>query len=511
MSRKNTPLVLVILDGWGMALPSKGNAISLSKTPCFDFLWKKYSHTRLAASGEAVGLPRGADGNSEVGHMNMGAGRIVTQDVVRINECIENGSFFQNSTLLSAIHYAQIHNSDLHLMGLFSDGLVHSDIKHLKVLLELCKKEKVSKVYIHGFLDGRDTPPKSALKYIDQVEKWIKEFGVGKIVSVCGRYYAMDRAHKWDRTQKVFNMMIHGKDKQARSAREAVEQAYKQGITDEFIEPTFILYDHQKTTVQDNDAIIFFNLRSDRARQMTKPYVLDDFKFFDRGKMPKNIFFVGLTNFGDDLPMLTAFPEHRISKALPETLSKISHYRQLYVAEEEKFGPVAYFFHGGFSIPFENENRIMIKSKNVATYDLTPEMSAGEINQAVLQNIKKYDFIVMNYANPDMLGHTGNIKAAIIGLEFVDKCLAKIIDATMKENGTIIVTADHGNVEEMIDPETGEVDTEHSTNPVPFIIVSSKFKKKELPEGILGDVAPTVLDIMDQSMPKDMTGKNLLG
>ena len=511
--KKRTTTVLVILDGWGMAIHSKGNAITQADTSCFDSLWQQYPHALVTTHGEAVGLPRGIAGNSEVGHMNMGAGRIIKQDVVKINECIENGSFFQNSTLLSAIHYVQVRKSSLHLMGLFSDGLVHSDLKHLKALLELCKREKVSKVYIHAFLDGRDTPPKSALKYIDQVEKWIKELEVGKIASVCGRYWAMDRAHKWGRTKKVFNMMIHGQDKQARSAKEAIEKSYKEGKIDEFIKPTFILYDHEKTTVSDNDAIIFFSLRSDRARQLSKPFVLDDFNFFDRGKMPKNVFFVGLTNFGDDLPMLTAFPEHRILKALPETLSKIPRLKQLYITEEEKFGPVAYFFHGGFSIPFENEDRIMIKSKDVATYDLAPEMSAKEITDGILKSIKKYDFICTNYPNGDMLGHTGNIKAAVKGLEFVDKCLAKLIDRILKEKGCAVVTADHGNADEMLDLETGQPITQHSKNPVPFIVVGEKFRrqrKKELKEGILADIAPTILEIMDIEKPSEMTGESLL-
>lgn len=511
--KKRKPTVLIILDGWGMALPSKGNAVTQADTPYFDSLWETYPRTLLRTHGEAAGLPHGIAGNSEVGHMNMGAGRIVKQDVVKINEGIENGSFFQNSTLLSAIRYVQVRKSRLHLMGLLSDGMVHSDLNHLRTLLKLCKKEKVHKIYIHAFLDGRDTPPKSALKYIDQVEKWTKELKVGKITSVCGRYYAMDRAHKWDRTKRVFNMMIHGQDKQARSAKEAIEKSYKKGKTDEFVEPTFILYDHERTTVQDNDAIIFFNLRSDRARQLTKPFVLDDFTFFDRKKMPKNIFFVGLTNFGDDLPMLTAFPEHRIPMALPETLSKVPRLKQIYITEEEKFGPVAYFFHGGFSIPFENEDRIMIKSKDVATYDLAPEMSAGEITEAVLKNLKKYNFILMNYANPDMLGHTGNIKAAIQGLEFVDKCLAKVIDQILKQKGNAIITADHGNADEMLDLETGKPITSHSKNPVPFIVVGKTYarkRKKELKEGILGDVAPTILDIMNQTIPEEMTGRSLL-
>ena len=511
--KKKTPTVLVILDGWGMALPSKGNAVALARTPCFDSIWENYSRTLLQASGEAVGLPHGIMGNSELGHMNLGAGRIVPSDLVKIDRAIADGDFFQNPTLLSATRYVLAHKSNLHLMGLLSDGKVHSSMDHLFALLKLAKKEKVKNVYIHVFTDGRDTSPQSALKYVSDLEKQIKKLKTGKIVSISGRYYAMDRAHKWNRTKKVFDMMIHGKDKKAHSAKEAIEESYKKGKSDEFIEPTFILYNHQRITIQNNDAIIFFNLRSDRARQLTKPFVLDNFNFFKRGKVPENIFFVGLTSFGDDLPMMTAFPESRIEMNLAEALSQKPRLKQLYITEEEKFGPLAFFFHGGFSIPFVREKKVMIKSKKVATYDLYPKMSAKEITDYILKNFSKYDFIGVNYANPDMLGHTGNIPAAVKGLEFTDKCLAKVIDKTLKKEGNIIVTADHGNVEEMIDLETGKVDTKHSTNPVPFILVGKRFKrqrKKKLREGILGEVAPTILEIMDIPQPEKMTGKSLL-
>lgn len=517
MKKNNNKLiVLIILDGWGTSVVREGNAVYFAKTPTFDKLWEHYLHSYLITHGKSVGLPQGLMGNSEVGHMNMGAGRIVQQDLTTINEAIEDRTFFQNPALIAAIQHVKNHNSKLHLIGLLSDGGVHSDIRHLYALLELAKKKGLKRAYIHGITDGQDTYRKSAIRYIESLNREIEKIGVGEIVSITGRYYSMDRVHNWRRIKKVYDMMVFGKHKRkAKSAERLIEKCYSDNITDEFIPPSIILKNSKpKALIKRNDAIIFFNLRSDRARQLTKPFVLDNFKFFYRGPKIKNLFFVGMTNFGDDLPMSIAFTEPILKNALPEVISRAG-LTQLYISEEEKFAHVAYFFHGGTSIPFKGEKRIMIPSLDIKTYDLDPRMSAGPVTKEVLNKIKNNNtnFILMNYANPDMLGHTGNLKAAVKGLEFVDKCLAKVIKEILKRNGEAIVTADHGNVEEMIDLGSKEIDTKHSRNPVPFIIVSKKGAKKKnlyIKEGILADISPTILDLMNVKKPKEMTGDSLI-
>lgn len=515
MAKKYKPFIFIVLDGWGLALPSRGNAIELAKTPVFDNLWKNYSQTSLQASGEVVGLPQGVMGNSEVGHINLGAGRVVKQDLKIINESIEDETFFQNPVLLSAIQHAKANGSNLHLMGLLSDGGVHSDIHHLYALLDLIKRSKFSKeVYIHGFTDGQDTPHKSALKYLRDLDKKIKEYGVGKVASLAGRYYAMDRAHNWERNQMVYDMLVNGQGKRAKNPFAAVEKAYREGKTDEFIEPTIISSDHKPvSTINDRDVVIFFNLRSDRARQLTKPFVLHDFDLFPRKKHLEDLFYVGLTNFGDDLPMSIAFPEFRVKNALPEYLGQFSNFKQLYIAEEEKFAHVAYFFHGGSSVPIANEERIMISSPDVDTYDQQPEMSAGEVTDVIKNNLERariHDFIMVNFANPDMLGHTGKLPAVIKGVEYVDKCLGRIMAVIDRLDGQAVITADHGNAEKMIDPETGEENTTHTTNPVPFIVFDKHRRKKKLKEGILGNVAPSVLDLLSLDKPEEMDRGSLL-
>lgn len=515
MPKKYQPTLLIILDGWGLSIPSKGNAIAKARTPNFNNLWEHYPKTTLQASGEAVGLPHGLMGNSEVGHINLGAGRVVKQDLTIINESIEDGTFFQNPVLLSAIQHARANGSNLHLMGLLSDGGVHSDIHHLYALLKLISESSYNKeVYIHGFTDGQDTAHKSAKKYLEDLEKKIKKYKTGRLASLAGRYYAMDRAHNWERNKMVYDMLVHGKASKARSPYEVVEQAYAQGKTDEFIEPTIILNDHQPIAkIKDRDVIIFFNLRSDRARQLTKPFVLYDFDLFDRGNYLGDLFFVGMTNFGDDLPMSIAFPDYRVKNSLPEFLGNFKSLKQLYIAEEEKFAHVAYFFHGGSSVAIPNEERIMIASPEVKSYASVPPMSAGEVTKVITENITRarlHDFILVNYANPDMLGHTGNFRAVVEGVEYVDGCLGKLLKALDVVGGRAVVTADHGNAERMLDPETGEADTKHTTNPVPFIIYDKRVKNKKLKEGLLGNVAPSVLGLMNIDKPEEMTEASIL-
>ncbi|MFH1508899.1 MAG: 2,3-bisphosphoglycerate-independent phosphoglycerate mutase [bacterium] len=521
---KIKPTLLIILDGWGLALPSEGNAITKAKIPNYEFYFGSYPHTNLTAHGEAVGLPRGYMGNSEVGHLTLGSGRTVDQDLVRINRAIKDGTFYQNPTLLATIFNIKYNNSKLHLMGLISKGGVHGEIEHLYALLEFAKRYKIKEVCIHLFTDGRDMPPKSADEMIHELEAKIKKFGVGKIVSITGRYYAMDRAHNWNRSQDVYEAMVYGKGEQAKTAHEAIDRAYKKGLNDQTIPPTLIGISKKeidKNLVKDKDAIIFINFRSDRARQLTKPFVMDEFKFFDRGnKHPSNLFFVGMTDFGVDLPMFVAYPMVSAKNALPEVLGNHMENKQCYIAEEEKFAHVAFFFHGGSSIPEENEERIMIDTPDVADYAKLPEMALPQVTAKLVEMINKneYEFIMTNISNADMIAHTGNLPASIKAVECIDKYLKIMIDEVLKLKGRIIVTADHGNAEELIDLETGGIDTKHSTNPVPFIIISEEEKivgrraknKLKLRDGELADVAPTILDLLGIEKPKEMSGHSLL-
>lgn len=515
------PLILIVLDGWGLALSSEGNAITQAVTPNLDFYFGSYPHTNLAAHGEAVGLPHGYMGNSEVGHLTLGSGRVIEQDLTRINRSIKDKTFFQNSTLLATIKHVQDNNSKLHLMGLLSRGGVHGETRHLYALLELAKQKGLKKVYIHAFTDGRDMAPQSAGDLIGDLERKTKEIGVGEIASITGRYYAMDRAHNWKRSADVYNTMVYGQGEKASSPLEAIDRAYQNRLNDQQIPPTVIVRQGKPiATIENSDAIIFFNFRSDRARQITKPFVLKDFPFFDRGKRTPNIFFVGMTNFGNDLPMLIAYPDVNIKNSLPEILGKRQGMKQLYLAEEEKFSHVAFFFHGGSSILQENEERLMLDSPNIDNYADLPEMALPIVAQTVQEKLKtkKYNFILMNVANPDMLAHTGDIAATVKAIEIIDKYLKQVIDVCLQENGTVIITADHGNAEEMIDLETGQIDTKHSSNPVPFTIVGEEDFIKEyrarnllkLRDGELADVVPTILKIMDIPKPKEMTGHSLI-
>ncbi len=533
-------VVLIILDGWGLAPAGPGNAISLAKTPNFNKLWAVYPKTKLVASGQAVGLPRGERGNSETGHLNLGAGAVIFQDLPRIDMSIADGGFFLNSAFKAAIDYVRHNNSALHLLGLLGAGGVHSSLEHLFALLHLVKSEKLNQVWLHLFTDGRDSPPTSAQIYLNRVQGEINKVGIGQIATLCGRYFAMDRDYRWERTQKAYDLIVGGKGKNFSSYTEAVKQSYIDGKTDEFLEPVIL---NNQGLVKDNDAVIFFNFRIDRPRQLTKAFVIPDFETminkkpvfdpyaeryglkqyqppngmttFKRSRILKNIFFVSMTEYEKGLPVQVAFPPEAVPLPLARVLSEKS-LRQFHLAETEKERFVTYYFNGQREDAFPGEDRIEIPSPNIATYDLKPEMSAYQLTDELIKKIKTgiYDFILVNFANPDMVGHTGVLSAGIKACEAVDQCLGPIVQTVANLDGTCVVTADHGNVEEMINVQTGEVDTEHSTNPVPFIVVNSKFAQSRggqvLPQGILADVAPTILSLMGLEKPDQMTGRNLL-
>jgi len=509
-------VILVILDGWGIAPPSQGNAITLAKTPTYNYLMKNYSHTELIASGNKVGLSQNQDGNSEAGHMNIGAGRIVKQDDLYITKAIKDGTFLKNPAFLEAIRPVQENKSNLHLLGLLT-GIqsAHVNPWHLENLLKLLKEKKVKKVYLHLFSDGRDAPKYASIDYLKKLKS---NFQNGeKIASISGRLYAMDRNKKWEKTEKAYRAMVNGKGHKASTAEKAINQAYNRGESDEFIEPTVICKNNEPVgKIENGDSIIFFNLRSDRARQLTKLFIQNN--ICDRNKncqidmsKLKNLKFVSMTDFGPDLDgILTAFPSRDLKETLPMQLKD---YRQLYISESEKYAHVTYFFNGGYKDPVAGEVREMISSPNVDFYDQIPEMSSKKITKRLKQYIKKgqYDFYTVNFASPDMVGHTGNLKAGIKAVESIDQCLQdlyKLVKVRKKMN--MLITADHGNIEEMINLKTGEIDTKHSTNPVPFILVNDKRRKVNLNKGILGDIAPTILNIMEIDQPRLMTGKTLL-
>ncbi|KKR21371.1 MAG: 2,3-bisphosphoglycerate-independent phosphoglycerate mutase [Parcubacteria group bacterium GW2011_GWE2_39_37] len=519
-NQKNFPMILIILDGWGLAEPNKGNAIALAKTPTMDDLTKNYAFTSLEASAKHVGLPPSQDGNSEAGHMNIGAGRIAEQDVVRISKNINNGTFFKNPAFMEAIRHVEKNNSRIHLMGMLANNMsAHSDPDHLLALLTLLKKKGIKNVNLHLFTDGRDSPKYSSIKLIRELER---SFTNGETINtIIGRFFAMDRKKKWSRTEKAYDALVlekSGQCKNAVNAETAIMESYNSGKSDEFIEPYIIAKNNTSLPrIQDNDSVIFFNLRSDRARQIAKVFVQDDFNkknpgAFKRKKVLKNLRFVAMTDFGPDLDhILSAFPSPDLVETLPMQLSDL---RQLYIAENEKYAHVTYFFNGGFSDPVANEARMLISSPDVKSYDETPAMSSEKLTDTVIENLKlnKFDFTVLNFAAPDMIGHTGNLTAAIECCEAVDKCLKKIVDAYLKVDGTLLVTADHGNIEEMINLKTGEINTEHTTNQVPFIIVNKDSKNmiKLRKDGVLGDIAPTVLHLLGRERPKDMTRKSLI-
>lgn len=538
---KYKPVILIIIDGWGLAPPGPGNAISLAKLSNINRLWQAFPHTQLLASQEAVGLPHGEEGNSEVGHLNIGAGYIVYQDLPRINMSIADGSFLKNPAFLKAAHHLKKNKSRLHLLGLIGPGAVHSSIEHLYALLWFCKEQKIKEVYLHLFTDGRDAPPTSSSNYLRQIEEKLKNLKIGEIATVTGRYWAMDRDNRWKRIQKAYEALTEGIGEKVYSSLEAVQKSYDQKRTDEFVLPSIIMKKNQPVAViENNDAVIFFNFRPDRSRELTKAFILPNFenlkdnrKIFDpykekygrfqnhpspistfqRKKILKNISFVTMTEYEKGLPVEVAFSPILVALPLARIISERG-LRQLHISETEKYPHVTFFINGGREKPFVAEDRLEIASPKVSTYDLQPEMSAYQLTKLLLDKISQriYDFIIVNYANADMVGHTGVIKAGIKSCEVVDECLGKVVRSVLSQNGACIITADHGNVEEMINLSTGEVDTEHSLNPVPFIIINQQLrgKNQELPRGILADIAHTILNLMEISKPGIMTGRNLL-
>lgn len=509
------PLALIVLDGFGCNDKELENGVKAANTPNFDRLWEKYPHTVIEAAEKAVGLPDGQMGNSEVGHMNLGAGRIVYQAFTRIDMAIENDELPENEALSGAVENAKENNSALHLVGLVSDGGVHSHIRHLFGLLEMAKEKGLNEVYIHAILDGRDTPPNSAKKYIKQLEDKMDELGIGQIATIGGRYYYMDRDNNWERTKKAYDAMRFGKGNKAKSALEAVENSYAEDVSDEFVIPTVIGDDSGSPVagVEEKDSVIFFNFRADRARQLTR--ALNDKKFtaFERQGDPKlNV--VCMTEYDETIDALVAFPPLEIKNKFGEVVSR-NGLKQLRIAETEKYAHVTFFFNGGIEEPNEGENRELIPSPDVDTYDLKPEMSAYKVTEACVEKIKEgdYDVVVLNYANPDMVGHTGDFDAVVKALEAVDEGLGKVINAIREEGGAAIVTADHGNSEQMMDYETKERFTAHTINPVPLIYVNDEEKDINLlpdREGKLADIAPTLLKLLDLEVPKEMTGQNLI-
>lgn len=505
------PLALIILDGYGLREEREGNAVRNAATPNIDRLFADYPNTVLRSSGEAVGLPEGQMGNSEVGHLNLGAGRIVYQDYTRINKAVTEGTLAENEVLNQAVNNVKDNNSSLHLMGLLSDGGVHSHINHLYGLLEMAKDKGLDKVYVHAILDGRDTPPKSGVEYMEQLMDKLEEIGVGEVATVSGRYYTMDRDNRWERTKKAYDAMVLGRGKQATDPLTAIRSSYEEGVTDEFVIPVVIKNEGKPVaTVKNGDSLIFFNFRADRARQITRALALEDFDQFEREELdPSRLYFVCMTEYDEDFDLPIAFPPLNIKNGFGEILSK-NGLKQLRIAETEKYAHVTFFFNGGIEKTYPGEDRKLIPSPKVATYDLKPEMSAYEVTDALLEKITedKYDVIILNFANPDMVGHTGIYEAAVKALEAVDECVGKIVPAILAKSGQILLTADHGNSEKMMD-EDGEPFTAHTTSPVPLIYIGG-------PEGVglrpgkLADIAPTMLEILGIDIPAEMTGNSLL-
>ncbi len=505
------PMVLVIMDGWGITDVVENNAIANANTPNLDRLRAEYPYTTLRGSGAEVGLPANQMGNSEVGHLNLGAGRVVYQEYTRVSRSIKTGSFFKNQTLVDAVDKAKSIGKAVHVMGLLSPGGVHSHEEHLHAMMELAVKQGVQNVYLHAFLDGRDTPPKSARESIDAMQVKLDEIGGGQFASVIGRFYAMDRDHRWPRIKKAYDVIANGTaDFFAESAHEALEMAYARGETDEFVQATAI---HPKGVVpvqiQTGDVVIFMNFRSDRARQITRPFIEPDFDAFERGTIAKLGSFVCLTEYNSEYDVPVAYPPERLKNVFGDYISKLG-MRQLRIAETEKYAHVTFFFNGGREEPFEFEDRILVPSPDVKTYDLQPEMNAPELTVKLVEAINsgKYDVIICNYANPDMVGHTGNFDATVKAIETIDRCVAEVVDAVQQAGGEILITADHGNAEKMLDVETGQPHTAHTTNPVPLLYVGREAELET--SGALSDIAPTMLYLMGIEQPSEMLGRSLV-
>ncbi len=499
------PLAIIIMDGFGISSRKTGNAIANAHKPNLERFWKSYATTSLVSSGLSVGLPRGQMGNSEVGHLNLGGGRIVYQDYTRISLAVENGSLRENPILLEAMENAR--DNKLHLIGLVSDGGVHSHNTHLYALIEMAQKKGLEKVYVQAILDGRDVPPRSALTYFQDLEERFKLIGVGKVASVSGRYYAMDRDKRWDRVEKAYRCLTEGEGFRAETAKEAVENGYERGENDEFIQPTIV---DSEGLVEDGDSIIFFNFRPDRAREITRAFVDKDFKDF-RPK-PIKVHYTCLTQYDATFNVPVAFSAQNLDDTLGQVIS-LAGFRQLRIAETEKYAHVTYFFNGGKEQPNPKEDRALIPSPKVATYDLMPQMSAYEVTDEVVKRIESdiYDLIILNYANPDMVGHTGKYLAAVQAIEVLDHCLGCVVDKILTVGGAVLLTADHGNAEKMIDESTGQPHTAHTTNPVPFtLIINDGIVHTLRGDGILADVAPTALQLLGIQKPESMTGKSLI-
>ncbi len=542
------PLILIVVDGLGVAMPNKGNAVTLAKTRNFDNFWPKYNHTYLEASGNYVGLPRGVVGNSEVGHMSLGAGRIILQEIARIDDSIENKTFFENETFKEALDHAKKTGGDMHFMGLVSDGKVHASLDHLLACLEFCQKEEFpgERVFIHAFTDGRDTDPDSAEEYLEQVDIKCRSLNVGKIATVIGRYYAMDRDKRWERTQEAYEMLVNGKGKLVKDWREAIRSSYSEEITDEYIKPHIVSENGKPIgQVKSGDSLMFFNYRPDRAVQISKAFISEDFKGFQR-EVLNDLYFAGFSNYqkgvvmnrakedeerhggesqmvealfqqelkksDDRFPPNQIFPPEKVEQSLGKVISDAG-LSQLRISESEKYPHVTYFFNCREKNPFEREDRIEIPSpKEVDTYDKKPEMSSYKLTTRLKEELNKniYDFVLINFASTDMVAHTGNLEASIKAVEVVDQCVGDIAKDVLPRGGQIIITSDHGNVEEMLNLQTDGVDTKHSINQVPFMLLSNeKEQGSELAIGMLADIAPTILRLMSIDLPESMTGRDL--
>ncbi len=525
MSRPK-PVVLIILDGFGIAPPSRANAISLAKTPNFDKYARHYPIMPLAASGEAVGLAWGEMGNSQVGHLSLGSGLVAYQNMTRITKSITDGNFYSNPAFIKAVQHVQKHRSSLHLMGLVSSGGVHSYNEHLYALLELAQQQKIKNVFVHAFLDGRDTPFNSGLNFLSKLEEKLKSSGLGQIATIAGRFWAMDRDNRWERTEKSFRAMVDGQaDHKFKDPLQAVQASYDQKVYDEEMEPVVILdsLGHPRSTIRDKDAVIFFNFRADRARQMTKALVLPGFEKFSRQYF-KNLLLVTMAEYEKDLPVEVAYPPLQIEFPLARVIAEAG-LKQFHIAETEKYAHVTYFFNGGQEKVYPGEDRALIPSPQVNSYDQKPAMSAREITARVNEVIKEgpYDFIVVNYANADMVGHTGNIEATIAAIEVLDSLVGEIVDTALSYDGVVLVTADHGNAESMYNIQNGEIDKEHTNNSVPLFVIGQAYAGKSVlagltgtdlshvvPVGVLADIAPTILKIMGLKKPAEMTGNSLI-
>ena len=496
------PVVLTILDGVGLNKNSKGNAFLNANKPNFDNLWNNYPHTEIEASGEAVGLPQGQMGNSEVGHLNIGAGRVVYQPLELINSKIKNGEFFHNEELLSVMNYVKENKSKLHVLGLLSDGGIHSTINHLLAIIDMCKKENIANVYYHVFTDGRDTLPTSSLQFLDQLNAKIEETNLGTIATISGRFYAMDRDNRWERVKVAYDAIVNGVGEKSTSYEECINESYSKNVTDEFIVPTVLT---PEGTIEDNDGIIVFNYRPDRLRELFYAISNPNFNEFDAKKL-NNLKLVTMMKVSDDVITTNAFKLETLNNTLGDYVSSLG-LKQLRIAETEKYAHVTYFFDGGLEKELAGCTRILVPSPKVATYDLQPEMSVYEVTDKLLENLKDYDLVILNFANGDMVGHTGVYEAAIKAVEAMDDCLGKIMNKVQELGGAMIITADHGNCEEMLD-DNDNILTAHTTNFVPLIVFNANVKKIE--PGKLADIAPTLLELMDVEKPLEMTGKSLI-